>query len=303
MSQLRIAVIGSSGMLGQELVRSCTKRDMDLHNYSGSESLDVTNSDAVSKAIRGFDVVINSSGYTDVDGAESDSESAMKVNQLGPKNLAKACLENNALLVHYSTDYIFNGASIAAHRIDDEPGPCNIYGLSKLAGEKAIRETGCKHLIIRTSWLFAAHSKNFVRTIFRESQLRDTLKVVSDQVGRPTLCSDLAQQTLDILASSAQGTFHVTNGGSCSWYEFAKEIISLMGNNCIVQPCKTSDFPRPAARPGNSVLDLGKTIKLIGKPRDWKIALGDCIEELINESKMNEGDSTITPKHSISKNA
>lgn len=292
MNRLRIAVIGSTGMLGQELVRSCDKRDMDLHSYSGCESLDVTDSDAVSKAIGGFDVVINSSGYTDVDGAESDSESAMNVNQRGPMNLAKACLENNALLVHYSTDYIFNGTSTSAYRIDDEPSPCNTYGISKLAGENAIRETGCNYLIIRTSWLFAPHGKNFVRTIFRESLKRDTLKVVSDQVGRPTLCSDLAEQTLDLLACGANGTFHVTNGGYCSWHELAKEIVKLMGTSCMVQPCKTSDFPRPAERPNNSVLDISETIALIGKPRDWKVALRECIDELSLENALQISGST-----------
>jgi len=280
MKQLQIAVVGSRGMLGQELVKSCAQHDMDVHAFCGHDDLDVTDSDAVKVALRGINVVINASGYTDVDGAESDIESAMKVNQHGPLNLARACLENNALLIHYSSDYIFSRASTSAHRINDETGPCNIYGLSKLAGEKAIRETGCKHLILRTSWLFAPHSKNFVRTIFRESLKRKTLKVVSDQIGRPTLCRDLAEQTLEIVACGSQGTFHVTNGGYCSWHEFAKEIVRLMGSNCDVQPCKTSDSPRPASRPSYSVLDLSETIKLIGKPRDWKVALCECIEEL-----------------------
>lgn len=280
MKHLQIAIIGSSGMLGKELVKACANRDMDIHMFSGKGELDITNSNSVNQALKGIDVVLNASGYTDVDGAESDIESAMNVNQRGPMNLATACLKNSALLVHYSTDYIFSSVSGSALEINDETGPCNIYGLSKLAGEKSIRETKCNHLILRTSWLFAPHSKNFVRTIIRESQKRNMLKVVADQIGRPTLCSDLADQTLQLIACGCNGTFHVTNGGYCSWHEFAKEIVRLMGSSCVVQPCKTSEFPRPATRPGYSVLDLSETIKLIGKPRDWKAALCDCIEEL-----------------------
>ncbi len=301
MKPQRTIVIASCGMLGQELVRSCAKRGMDPQGYRGPEDIDITDSDAVNEILQGADVVINASGYTDVDGAESDTESAMNINQLGPMNLARACLANNALLIHYSTDYVFSGATNSAHRIDDEPSPCNIYGLSKLAGEKAIREIRCKHLIIRTSWLFAPHSKNFVRTIFNESLKRETLKVVSDQVGRPTLCSDLAEQTLDLINVDARGTFHVANGGYCSWHEFAKEIIRLMGSSCIVQSCKTSEFPRPAVRPGYSVLDLSDTVKLIGKPRDWKIALRECIEELSLKYAKQLSGSTIAPKASSSK--
>lgn len=289
------AVIGASGMLGRELVSACAARGIDVVGFGSSKALDITDSDAVREALRGVKLVLNAAAYTDVDGAESQAAEAMRVNQLGPMNLARACRDNDALLVHFSTDYVFNGVASSEYRVDEEPKPLNVYGLSKLAGEHAIRDIGCDHLIVRSSWLFAPHSRNFVRTILDLSSQRSTLQVVADQTGRPTACGDLASMTLGLIDAGAKGTFHAANHGRCTWFEFAREIVAIADSNCQVEPCKTNDQPRPAPRPRFGVLDLTETIRLIGKPRHWKAALRECVDALVVADRTAPGGQTITP--------
>ncbi len=289
------AVIGASGMLGRELVSACAARGIDVVGFGTTEALDITESDAVRDGLRGVKLVLNAAAYTDVDGAESQATEAMRVNQLGPMNLAQACRDNDALLVHFSTDYVFNGVASSEYRVDEEPSPLNVYGLSKLAGEHAIRDIGCDHLIIRSSWLFAPHSRNFVRTILDLSSQRSTLQVVADQTGRPTACGDLASMTLGLVDAGAKGTFHAANRGRCTWFEFAREIVALTDSNCRVEPCKTNDQPRPAPRPRFGVLDLTETIRLIGKPRHWKAALRDCVEVLVVAGRAAQGGHSAAP--------
>ena len=289
------AVIGASGMLGRELVSACAARGIDVVGFGGAKALDITESDAVREALRGVKLVLNAAAYTDVDGAESQAAEAMRVNQLGPMNLARACRDNDALLVHFSTDYVFNGVASSEYRVDEEPSPLNVYGLSKLAGERAVRDIGCDHLIIRSSWLFAPHSRNFVRTILDLSSQRSTLQVVADQTGRPTACGDLASMTLGLVDAGAKGTFHAANRGRSTWFEFAREIVALAGHDCRIEPCKTSDQPRPAPRPRFSVLDLTETIRLIGNPRHWKAALRDCVDALVVAGRAGQGGHTIAP--------
>ncbi len=288
-------VIGASGMLGRELVSACAARGIDVVGFGSPEALDITEPDAVRKALRGVKLVLNAAAYTDVDGAESQAAEAMRVNQLGPMNLARTCRYNDALLVHFSTDYVFNGVASSEYRVDEEPSPLNVYGLSKLAGEHAIRDIGCDHLIVRSSWLFAPHSRNFVRTILDLASQRSTLQVVADQTGRPTACGDLASMTLGLVNAGAKGTFHAANRGRCTWFELAREIVALAGHDCRVEPCKTNDQPRPAPRPRFSVLDLTETIRLIGKPRHWKAALRDCVDALVVAGRAAEGGHTIAP--------
>ena len=289
------AVIGASGMLGRELVSACAARGLDVVGFGGPKALDITESDAVREALRGVKLVLNAAAYTDVDGAESQAAEAMRVNQLGPMNLARTCRENDALLVHFSTDYVFNGVASSEYRVDEEPSPLNVYGLSKLAGEHAIRDIGCDHLIIRSSWLFAPHSRNFVRTILDLSSERSTLQFVADQIGRPTACGDLASMTLGLVDAGAKGTFHAANRGRCTWFKFARGIVAIADSNCRVEPCKTNDQPRPAPRPRFSVLDLTETTKLIGKPRHWKAALRDCVDALVVAGRAAPGGHTIAP--------
>ncbi len=289
------AVIGASGMLGRELVSACAARGIDVVGFGSPEALDITESDAVREALRGVKLVLNAAAYTDVDGAESEPAEAMRVNQLGPMNLARTCRDNDALLVHFSTDYIFNGVASSAYRVDEDPSPLNVYGLSKLAGEHAIRDIGCDHLIIRSSWLFAPHSRNFVRTILDLSSQRSSVQVVADQTGRPTAAGDLANMTLGLIDAGAKGTFHAANRGRCTWFEFAREIVALTDSNCQVEPCKTNDQPRPAPRPRFGVLDLTETIRLIGKPRHWKAALRDCVDALAVAGPAAPGGQSIAP--------
>ena len=283
-------------MLGRELVSACAARGIDVLSFGTPEALDITDSADVRDALRDAKLVLNAAGFTDVDGAESEPAEAMRVNQLGPLNLARTCLENDALLVHYSTDYVFNGVASSAYRVDDLPSPLSMYGLSKLAGEHAIRDVGCNHLIIRSSWLFAPHSRNFVRTILDLASHRSSLQVVADQIGRPTSSEDLAGMTLGLLDAGAKGTFHAANRGRCTWHEFAREIVALAECDCRIEPCKTGDHPRPARRPRFSVLDLSAAIRLIGKPRHWKTALHDCVEALQVADRASRPDHTTAPR-------
>ncbi len=283
MSNSGIRVSGASGMLGRELVAQCARRDADARSLHGPDELDITDAEAVSETLRREApvVVINATGYTDVDGAETNREEAERINGTGPGNLARVCRDIDALLVHFSTDYVFDGRAGRPYQVGHEPNPINAYGHSKLAGDRAIVETGCRHLLIRTSWLFATHGHNFVRTILELSGRRPELKVVDDQHGRPTYCPDLAGKTLDLIDHDARGTYHAANDGHCTWFDLARVIIDLAGSSCEVQPCPTSAYPLPAPRPAFSVLDLAATAALIGPPRHWKDAVADCVGQLI----------------------
>jgi dTDP-4-dehydrorhamnose reductase len=277
-----LIIVGSTGMLGRELVAACGRHGREARGLAGPDDVDVTDEHAVRDLVTGSRpaVVINATGYTDVDGAEAELEAADRVNRVGPACLARACRDAGALLVHYSTDYVFDGRADRPYRPDDEPDPISAYGRSKLAGEREIVAAGCRSLIIRASWLFAPHGRNFVRTILELASSRPQLDVVDDQVGRPTYAPDLADATLALFDCGARGTYHVANDGQCSWFELAEAIVALAGLPCRVRPCRTTDMPRPAARPAYSVLDLTGTAALVGPPRHWRQALTDCLERL-----------------------
>ncbi len=215
-------------------------------------------------------IVINCAAYTDVDGAEADEAEATRVNGHGAGNLAARCAETGAVLVHFSTDYVFDGSGTRPYPTDHPLAPLGAYGRSKAAGEAAIRASGCEHLIIRTSWLYAPWGKNFVRTMVELGRKHESLRVVNDQRGRPSSCSYLAERTLALLDHGARGTFHVTDGGECTWFEFATEIMVQTGSKCRVEPCTTDEFPRPAPRPAYSVLDLSATESLLGPSSAWQ---------------------------------
>lgn len=285
MSNSGILIIGSTGMLGRELAAECARRGADARGLAGPDDLDVTDPAAVADALRRESpaVVINATGYTDVDGAETNRELADRVNGAGPGNLARVCRDLDALLVHFSTDYVFDGRAGRPYLVDDEPNPISAYGRSKLAGEHAIVESGCRHLLIRTSWLFAAHGRNFVRTILDLAGRRPALNVVDDQHGRPTYGPDLARMTLDLIDRGAHGTWHAANDGHCTWCDLANAIVEHAQSTCEICPCPTSAYPLPAPRPAFSVLDLAATAALIGPPRHWKDAVADCVGRLIDQ--------------------
>lgn len=278
-----VVLLGSSGMLGQELISACPELAKRMVAFADSTALDVTDEAAVRAALVPLKpaIIINATAYTNVDGAESDRDQAARVNGDGPGILARIAVEQGALLVHYSTDYVFNGEGRRPYAVTDPTDPVNWYGATKLAGEVAIRRSGCRHLIIRTSWLYAPHGRNFVQTILQHAAAKPELRVVMDQRGRPTLAADLAEMTCRLIHRGAEGTFHATNSGDCSWFEFAEAIVDEAGLACRVLPIETNEFPRPARRPRFSVLDLSGTTNLIGQPRHWLDALRACLREIL----------------------
>lgn len=283
-----ILVVGAKGMLGCEVVavlndypgktkfESCQIHVVDL------EEIDITKSASVKNC---FDstrpqLVINCAAYTDVDGCETDRAIALAVNGDGPGNLAQACRECNAKLVHISTDFVFDGKKDMPYLPDDPTGPLSVYGESKLAGETAVRQNLEDHIIIRISWLFGKHGKNFVATIRRLARERESLEVVNDQVGSPTYAADLAQAIFHLVKVDAIGTFHFCNEGICSWYDFAIEIVRQSNLPAKVRPVGSDKFPRPASRPGWSVLDTAKYRQTTRRSiRPWQDALADYLRD------------------------
>lgn len=272
---MKVLITGAKGMLGQALVSMVETRQWTGIPLSRGD-LDITDLRAVRNALFEHrpDVVVNCAAYTDVDGAESAREKAFIVNGLGPRNLALACRDIEADLVHISTDYIFDGSKDSGYEIFDQPGPLNVYGASKLWGEKAVASLGHRWYIVRTSWLFGPGGKNFVLTMLDLGKKRSVLRVVNDQHGCPTFTVDLARAVTDLIKTQCYGIYHVTNQGSTSWFYFARKIFEKAGLPISVEPCSTEEFPRPAVRPKNSVLDpfpLGETIGYLLPP--WEDAL------------------------------
>jgi dTDP-4-dehydrorhamnose reductase len=257
-----VMIFGAGGMLGHALREVFPEACL-----LGHHDVEITDAAAVKKVIlqeKPF-TVINAAAYTDVDGCEDNGDYANAVNGLAPGYLATACSKTGAILVHYSTDYIFDGMRMD-YREDDRPNPLSAYGRSKLMGEQSIQKNMKNFRIIRTSWLFGSHGKNFVDTILALSHQVPQVKVVNDQVGKPTYTVDLARKTPEII-SREPGIYHITNDGMCSWYEFADAFIP----NAV--PCSTDEFPRKAKRPAFSVLVNSKTTPL----RHWREAVKDYI--------------------------
>lgn len=283
---MNILVTGSNGQLGNEL-RNITDNSKNRYVFTDIEELDITDLKAVRKAIteRGINAVVNLAAYTNVDKAEGDCKSADLINNRAVGNLAAACKEADATLIHISTDYVFNGCKGIPYREDDTTGPLNVYGQTKLAGETAIRGSGCKHIIFRTSWLYSEYGNNFVKTMLKLSSEQDTLNVVFDQIGTPTYAKDLARVIYDIIENDKlgeQGTYHFSNEGVCSWYDFAKEIAGLSGSVCDIRPCHSDEFPSKAVRPHFSVLDKTKVKETFGiRIPHWKESLAACLKTFL----------------------
>ena len=255
-------LFGAYGMLGHAL------QEVFPHAQCyGHRSIDITDENALMKLLKQEcpAIVINAAAYTDVDGCEDNQAYAYAVNGDGPGYIAQASNEVDAIFVHFSTDYVFDGTMLE-YREGDSPNPINIYGKSKLVGEVSIAKKMENYRIIRTSWLYGSHGKNFVDTILSLSHQMPVVRVVNDQVGKPTYTIDLANKIPEIV-SSDPGMYHITNDGQCSWYEFASAFIS----NAI--PCSTEDFPRKAKRPARSVLANTKTSPL----RHWRQAVKEYI--------------------------
>jgi len=275
---MKILGIGFNGMLGSSLIKILSKNDNNLLITPTSDILDITDLSVVKKQIcmNNPDIVINAAAYTDVDGCESNRDLAYEVNSIGPKNLAVACRQNNSKLIHISTDYVFNGEKNEPYNENDKTNPINVYGKTKLKGEKLIQETFDNYLILRTSWLYGINGNNFVKTMLKLSKLHDEISVVDDQRGSPTFTCDLAIAISELLENNHHGIYHLTNSGNCSWFEFAKNIFEIANIDVDLKPVATEEFPRPAKRPKYSVLNNDKWENTGLNPlRNYKKALND----------------------------
>ena len=238
-------MVGAAGMLGRDVVRAAGERAVALPRAE----LDVTDRAAVRDALRGA-TVVNCAAYTNVDGAETESEVAHAVNADGARNVAEAAER----VLYVSTDYVFDGVKRRPYVESDATGPLQEYGHSKLAGERATVDANDNHLVVRSSWLFGAGGRNFVDTMLTLRRDRDELLVVDDQVGSPTFTGHLAEALVALAGGDERGVLHVAGSGSCSWFDFARAIFERSGADADVRPCTTDEFPRPARRPANSVL-------------------------------------------------
>lgn len=285
----RILIVGAAGQVGRELQRSFAGAG-ELVCYTRKE-VDLAIEDQVREMVRDTapDIILNAAAYTAVDRAETESELAMAINARAPGFLAEEAAKRNILLVHYSTDYVFDGTKQGPWVETDEPNPLNVYGSSKLAGEQAIQRVGGKYLIFRTSWVYGPHGNNFLLTMLRLGQERDQLNVVDDQVGSPTTSIEIADATRKIVDGVAAGTYgeaadwagiyHMTCSGATSWCGFAKAIFNqpngiLGGRRPSVNPIPSTDYPTPALRPRNSLLSNSRLEERFGmKLAPWKSAL------------------------------
>ena len=255
----------------------------DINDSEGVSRLDITDKEAVRGMVDGADVIVNCAAYTDVNGAEGNEALAMKVNAEAAGILAEAAREAGALLMHVSTDYVFDGKGNVPYDEDAQPSPVNAYGRTKLEGEKAIAASGCRYMIFRTSWLYSDVGKNFYLTMNRLTAEKPELKVVMDQAGTPTNAYDLAFLICHIIETDMldkTGVYNYSNDGVCSWYDFAREINNMLGHTCRVEPCRTDEFPSPAQRPQYSVLDKSKVKRAFGvEVPHWRESLQLLIDE------------------------
>lgn len=287
---MRIIVTGGEGQLGRCLCKAAEHSD-DEYVFTDVDDVDITDAEAVDLCMKVncFDVAINCAAFTNVERAEEPGMAPYveKLNVEGVENLARACKENDMTLIHISTDYVFGGSQGNTPRSETEPtSPTGVYGLTKLRGEEAVERIGCKALIFRTAWLYSEYGKNFVKTMCGLISSRDSLKVVVDQVGSPTYAQDLADAIVSIISSRKfrgnEGLYNYTDEGLCSWFDFAKMIAEISGNDsCDIQPCRSEEFPSKVVRPAYSVLDKTKFKQTFGlRVPYWVDSLKTCINNL-----------------------
>lgn len=281
---MRVLVTGAGGQLANEL-EARAPGDGKVVSLSELE-LDICDASAVAAAIARHkpEWIFNAAAYTAVDRAESDAETAYKVNRDGAAILARAAVEAGARFVHVSTDFVFDGQTSRAYRPDDPTAPLGVYGASKLAGEVAVAEAAPGALIVRTAWVYSPWGGNFLKTMLRLFAERDEVRVVADQIGTPTSASTLADTLWGLAKAGASGVFHCTDAGIASWYDFAQAIaeeayaLEMVGRQARVLPIATSDYPTPARRPGFSVLDKSATWAVLGEPAPhWRVAMREVL--------------------------
>lgn len=259
---MRVLVTGAKGQLGFDVLK-CLKERSILTIPADIEEFDITDIIAARRFILSNkpDVVIHCSAYTAVDKAEDEQDLSYKINVEGTVNIANICKEIDAKMVYISTDYVFPGIGENFYEVDDLTGPLSVYGLTKLQGEFAVKEIVRRHFIVRISWVFGVNGNNFVKTMLRLGQERDSINVVGDQIGSPTFTGDIAPLLCDMIETEKYGTYHATNEGTCSWAEFAKEIMKLANYSTKINPITTEEYPTKAKRPKNSRLSKESLIK------------------------------------------
>lgn len=289
---MNILVTGANGQLGNEM-RIVSRGSKDQYIFTDVAELDITDATAVEKMVTDnkVEVIINCAAYTNVDKAEDDYDLAELLNATAVNNLATAIKRNDGTLIHISTDYVFGGTKNNTPCGESEPAnPTGVYGATKLHGEQAIEAVGCKHLIIRTAWLYSEFGKNFVKTMLNLTATKPSLNVVFDQVGSPTYAYDLAQAIFTIVENrkyeGKDGIYHYSNEGVCSWYDFTKMIAEYVGHTaCDIQPCHSNKFPSKVVRPSYSVLDKTKIKNTFGiQIPYWTDSLKRCLAELAKQS-------------------
>ena len=289
---MKVVVTGKGGQLASEFE---VLKGMDSKwTFLSEKDLDITNKISVSSYFKSnsFDLVINCAAYTSVDKAEDEVELAFKINAEGVKNLLQTCELIGAKLIHYSTDYVFDGNSNKSYTELDTTNPNSVYGLSKLKGEEYVLENKkVNSIIIRTSWVYSNYGNNFVKTMIKLVSERKELGIVADQIGSPTYAKDLAEDTLKILLDNNYkwingDIFHYSNNGSCSWFEFANKIFNFTNNNIHLNPLSSLEYPTKAIRPKFSLLDKSKFERTFNvKIRDWKISLFEMLKQELDPEK------------------
>jgi len=265
-----LIIIGADGMLGRSWAELLTARGID-HVATTRAELDITDQSALENVVKPeTEWVVNCAAYTLVDAAEEHENLAKDVNGYAVGRMAERCKAVGAKLLHYSTDYVFDGTATEPYPTNHRRNPVNVYGRSKALGEELIERSGVEHLLVRSSWLYAPWGKNFVLTIRELARARESLRVVNDQRGRPTDSRRLAEVSLALAEQGSRGVFHVTDGGECTWFELATLIADAVNPDCRVEPCTSDEFPRPAPRPAYTVLDVSATEDVVGPLIPWE---------------------------------
>lgn len=286
---ITILVTGAQGQLGSNLVSILKSEGYNVVG-TGKSELDITNEKEVDKVISLLkpDIIIHCAAYTQVDKAELEPDRAFLINGIGTRNIAIAAESNQSKLIYISSDYVFNGNTSSVYNEFSSVDPINIYGRSKLAGERMVRDFHSRFFIIRTSWIFGPNGDNFVKSMLQLSREKERLKVVDDQIGSPTYTVDLSNCIVKLMETNKYGIYHISNTGSCSWYEFAKEIFLQTNDFIQVEPCTSEEFPRIAKRPKFSVMDqMGLRINHIPQMPHWKDALQRFLMEYNNSDQEN----------------
>lgn len=271
---MKVLVTGAGGQLGLELAELLPEKGHEITALTRKD-LDIADAASVERALNEHepDLVLNAAAYTNVDGSETERDLAYRVNALGPRNLAQHCERRGRELLHVSTNYVFDGEAELPYEPYDAPNPISVYGRTKLAGEEYVRDLSSRWYIVRTAGVYG-RGHNFVRTMLRVGAERDSLKVKDDEYVSPTYARDLAHGISEILDGGLYGLYHLTNAGSCSWYEFACEIFALADVEIEVSPVPGSEYPLPAARPANGLLSDPAS----PKPRHWRDALAEYLQ-------------------------